>query len=94
MKNISQGPFLRAVMASGALHSTWSTVADSLAGSEAQLVRDLNEKWFSVSGTFSLVTEFVISYKANATYTGNNAGLLMNCFCCITTVFTAFCFLS
>ncbi|CAK9090342.1 unnamed protein product, partial [Durusdinium trenchii] len=59
----------------GALHSTWSTVADSLAGSEAQLVRDLNEKWFSVSGTFSLVTEFVISYKANATYTGNNAGL-------------------
>ncbi|CAK9003181.1 unnamed protein product [Durusdinium trenchii] len=59
-----------------ALGATFSTLADSLAGSDARLVRDFSNKWLGASGGLLLVTEFVTNYAANASYGSNNVGLL------------------
>ncbi|CAK9019017.1 unnamed protein product [Durusdinium trenchii] len=59
-----------------ALEATFSALADSLTGRDARLVRDLSDKWFSMSGSTSLATDFVINYAANDTYNNNKAGLV------------------
>lgn len=63
---------------SEALGATFSTLADSLAGSDARLVRDFSNKWLGASGGLLLVTEFVTNYAANASYGSNNVGFLLS----------------
>ena len=63
---------------SEALEATFSALADSLTGRDARLVRDLSDKWFSMSGSTSLATDFVINYAANDTYNNNKAGFSLS----------------